>query len=285
MTNSGAIRLEDLGEPVQRLLQSLRNGYTEEDVALLGHASVKEMAKIHAEMSSDRHAEEIWAELRAALNARREAAAVAGVEKEGEEKKQTAEKIRKRRGADEREPQGTQEAPQAEQAGPRAAKFSLQRLAWEEYVADHPLEFAGGACQHIEQKHVEHTLKAPPQVSQNLLNRTYTPKCPNCGLKFMSPPKEWNCPVCLRRLRQYIKVWQPDDSSNECMICRQQIRRFFRHHCRGCGRLICVSCSLAKAVIPTLGFDTPQRVCSDCACQNRQHGKNHGNTAQNHLSQ
>ncbi|RNF25912.1 zinc finger protein, predicted [Trypanosoma conorhini] len=333
MTIKGTIRFEDLGEPVQRLLRSLRAGYTDEDMALLEYVSVKDMAKIYGEMSSDRHAEEIWDELRAALKARQEkaarrelelhsreqqlalereaderarreqeeleeaerqaaearrerrearrkrreeqaeeeaAAAAAAAEEaamraaEEEERQRKAEKRRKRREARERELQEQQEALEAERQKHAAGNSTSQKKAWEEYVASHPLEF-GGCNQNIEQKHVEHKLKAPPAATKELLNRTYTPKCPRCATKFMVPPKAWDCPLCLRRTRLHIKVWQPDDSSSECMICHTGIGRFSRHHCRSCGRLVCDTCSMTKAVIPALGFNVATKICDDCA--------------------
>ncbi|RNF19523.1 zinc finger protein, predicted [Trypanosoma cruzi] len=331
MNAKGTIRFEDLGEPVQRLLRSLKGGYTEEDMALLEYVSVKDMARIYGEMSSERHAEEIWEELRAALKARQEkaarrelelrnrlrqieadreaderarreqealeeaerqaaearrerhetlrkireeqaeeeAAAAAAEEAallaaEEEKLRRKAEKRRKRQEARERELQEQQEALEAERKKHAAGTSASQKKAWEEYVASHPLEFGNGN-QNIEQKHVEHKLRAPPSATTDLLNRTYTPKCPNCATKFMSPPKEWDCPLCLRRTRQHIKVWQPDDSSSECMICHAAIGRFSRHHCRSCGRLVCDTCSMAKAIIPALGFNAATKICDDCA--------------------
>ncbi|KEG13660.1 zinc finger protein, predicted [Trypanosoma grayi] len=334
MSIKGTIRFEDLGEPVQRLLRSLKGGVTEEDMALLEYVSVKDMAKIYGEMSTDRHAEEIWNELRAALQARKEKAArreaellskqqQLELEREAEERtrrqqeeaeeaelrraeeerqqrrearrrqreaeqeaallaeqeaaeeaaalaeeaerQRKAEKKRKRREARARELQEEEEALAAEQAKHTAKKSGSQKKAWEEYVASHPLEFTNELSQNIEQQRVEHTLKAPPQASSDLLNRTYTPKCPNCNAKFATPPSEWECPMCLKRFRLSFKVWQPDDSTNSCMICHAPIGRFSRHHCRRCGRLVCNQCSDTRAVIPALGFKGTVKICDDCA--------------------
>lgn len=62
-----------------------------------------------------------------------------------------------------------------------------------------------------------------------------------------------------------MKVWQPDESSEVCMLCHRGIARFSRHHCRSCGRLTCSKCCTAKAIIHGLGFDGPVKVCDDCA--------------------
>ncbi|KAH9601501.1 FYVE zinc finger [Trypanosoma melophagium] len=303
MTTRGTIRFEDLGEPVQRLLKSLKGGYTEEDMALLEYVSVKDMAKIYGEMYSDRHVEEIWRELRLALQTRREQAArreaellsrqqrlelecaaeaakmkekeVRDEEKEEKEEEaalqraaERAERRRRRREARARELQEEQDALAAERAKHEAAtnnKKKSQKKAWEEYVANHPLEFNGEAKQVIQQTHVEHTMKAPPQASSDLLNRTYTPKCPKCGTRFVTPPQQWECPLCFRRHRQRIKVWQPDDATGACMICHSPIGRFSRHHCRSCGRLVCNQCSDTRGVVPSLGFTEITKICDDCA--------------------
>lgn len=69
-----SIRFEDLGEPIQRLLKELKGDMDDEDMALLEFVSVKDMAKIYSEMGTDRHIEEIWVELREALQSRKEKA-------------------------------------------------------------------------------------------------------------------------------------------------------------------------------------------------------------------
>lgn len=331
------IRFEDLGEPVQKLLRSLKGGLTEEDMALLEYVSVKDMAKIYGEMSSDREVEQIWEELRGALQQRREkaerkrrelekrqkeieneqeeegvkalreeqerlaaqeaeeaerrrrkeerrrrkdeqkqaeeAAVIAEQEareeeerlaaEEAERKKQDAKK--KKREARARELAEEQEALKAEKA--KNTKPKDQKREWADYVAQHPLEFAAHT-QEIEQVKIEHVTKAPPQATVDLLNRTYTPKCPNCQAKFSKAPPEWDCPMCLRRLRQRIKVWQPDDECTSCMVCKSGVGRFSRHHCRSCGRVVCSKCSEGKALIPSVGYkETPVKVCLDCVTQ------------------
>lgn len=349
MSHGGkTIRFEDLGEPVQRLLKSIKGGVSDEDMALLEYVSVKDMAKIYGEMSSDRQATEIWEELRSALQARREkaerkqreleqraedlesqqrreeeqarkaeelerqerereeelrkqrkeerrrrreeeaaaAAAAAAEEEEAaaaiaaaaeqerleEEERLAAEEAdrkkreakRKKREARARELAEEQELLLQEQAKV-SKKKSDQKKEWAEYVALHPLDFTKDTPQVIEQVVVERAVKAPPKISEELLNRTYTPKCPNCSAKFSKAPVEWDCPLCLKRLRQRIKVWQPDDDSPVCMVCKGGIGRFSRHHCRNCGRLVCNKCCENKALIPQIGYKDPVKVCNDCA--------------------
>ncbi|CAJ1993244.1 FYVE zinc finger containing protein [Leishmania donovani] len=352
----GTIRFEDLGEPVQRLLRSLKGDVSEEDMALLEYVSVKDMAKIYSEMATDRHAEEIWQELRSALQARKEkiarreaelaekqraleaeqeaeerrlrqqleeeereriaaeearqqrreerrrrkaerAAAAAAAEEEAAEqaaaaaeeaaeeasaaaeeaeRQRKAEKKRKRREARARELQEEHDALTAERARHEAKKQQKslnQQKDWSEFVQSHPLEYAppetlDGAQQQlpavIEQKELKHTLNAPPVVSEKLLSRTYTPACGACGSRFDRPPPEWNCPMCKRRYKKVVKVWQPDDDMENCMMCKEPIGRWSRHHCRNCGRLVCANCSEKRAIIEDLGYDTPVRVCYDC---------------------
>lgn len=358
----GTIRFEDLGEPVQRLLRSIKGDVSAEDMALLEYVSVKDMAKIYSEMATDRHAEEIWDELRAALQARKEkmtkreaellakqqaleaeqaaeeerlrqqleeeeqeriaaeearahrreerrrrkaeraaqaaaemeaaeqAAATAAAEAaaaaeeaaeeaaaaaEEAERQRRAERKRKRREARARELQEERDALAAERAKHEAKKqqkSSNQRKDWSEYVQNHPLEYPQDAAKSdqlpavIEQKEMKHILNAPPSASEKLLNRTYTPVCPRCGTRFDHPPPEWNCPVCYKSNKVTVKVWQPDNDSNTCMMCKESIGWLWsRHHCRNCGRLVCANCSEKRAIIEDLGYDSPVRVCFDCA--------------------
>ncbi|KAG5492846.1 hypothetical protein JKF63_01426 [Porcisia hertigi] len=345
----GTIRFEDLGEPVQRLLRSLKGDVSDEDMALLEYVSVKDMAKIYSEMATDRHAEEIWKELRSALQARKEkiarreaelvekqralemeqeaeaqrlrqqleeeerertaaelarhqrredrrrrraekaaaaeeeaaaaaeeAAEEAAAAAEEAERQRKAEKKRKRREARARELQEEQDALAAERARHEAKKqqnSANQQKVWTDYVQNHPLEYGqsgseDGARQRlpsfIEQKELKHTLNSPPVVSEKLLSRTYTPACGICGSRFDRPPREWNCPVCNRRNGSTVKVWQPDNDKGNCMMCKEPIGRWSRHHCRNCGRLVCANCSDKRAIIEVLGYETPVRVCYDC---------------------
>lgn len=145
-------------------------------------------------------------------------------------------------------------------------KGRTQREEWTDYVASHPLEFTKDTKQVIAQVKVAHESKPPPSASEKLLARTYTPMCPKCLAKYAKPPPEWDCPMCLRKTRQRIKTWQPDENSDACMVCGGGVGMFSRHHCRNCGRVVCGKCSEGKANIPALGFREPVKVCTDCAC-------------------
>jgi len=47
--------------------------------------------------------------------------------------------------------------------------------------------------------------------------------------------------------------WQPDDSSDVCLICQSQFGLLNRrHHCRACGQLVCGRCSTARLPIVIL---------------------------------
>ena len=334
------IRYEDLGEPVKKLLRALKKDVSGEDMALLEWISVKDMAKIFSEMSTERQAAEIWEELKQSLESRREKArrkqieidqrqrtiddqrqanedqqrqqeeqerlereraeeerlkrkaarrkqreeeaaaqlaaeeaqAIREQEEREEEERRLAEEEerrkqearRRKREAKARQLAEEQEALVSEKQKLSSQKKTNQREEWKAYVAAHPLDFPDGAGQDIEQVKVERETKAPPKATDELLNRSYTPKCPQCGAKFSKAPLEWDCPMCLKRLRQKVKVWQPDDDTDSCLVCKSGIGRFSRHHCRSCGRLVCAKCSEGKAIIAQLGYKDPVKVCTDC---------------------
>nr|CCC93014.1 unnamed protein product [Trypanosoma congolense IL3000] len=208
-----------------------------------------------------RREEELAAEEAAAL-AEQEAAEEAAALAREEERKRKEEKRRLRREARERELQAQQEALAAEEA--ERKKRRTQKAAWEEYVANHPLEFCE-VKQTIEQKKVQHQARAPPTTNKDILSRIYTPKCPECGMKYSLPPKMWECSNCFRTKQQHVKVWQPDNSTTVCMVCQGSIGWFSRHHCRNCGRLVCSKCSTSQAIIPSVGFNEAVKICDDCA--------------------
>lgn len=199
------------------------------------------------------------AEAQAAAEA---AEAEALAEEEAEAKRREAK--RKKREARARELEEEKEALRQEQE--RAGKKKNQKKEWDEYVASHPLDFAPQTVSEIKQVETERTgPKNTVQADEDLLNRSYTPKCPNCAAKFSRPPTEWDCPICFRRTRQRHKVWQPDSEAPSCMCCKTSVGRFSRHHCRNCGRVVCGGCSALKAVIPAIGYkDSPVKVCNDC---------------------
>ena len=246
------IRFEDLGEPVQKLLKKVKGGVSDEDMALFEYVSVKDMAKIYSEMGSERHADEIWQELKNALLARREkaerkrrelegrqaeleaeaqneeaerAAEEEAARQEAEERRRRKEERRRRREeeaaaaeeqaridaeaeaerlaqeeadrkreekrrkreAKRRALEEEQERLREEQEREKSKKSKNQKREWDDYVKAHPLDFAPDVQQEIEQVRVEREIKPPPKADNDLLSRTYTPKCPNCAARM-----KWN---------------------------------------------------------------------------------------------
>jgi hypothetical protein len=61
---------------------------------------------------------------------------------------------------------------------------------------------------------------------------------------------------------------RPPWTSDTVKRCESCVTRFSlivrRHHCRYCGSLVCGACSQHEAMIPTLGYNLPQRVCKEC---------------------
>ena len=58
--------------------------------------------------------------------------------------------------------------------------------------------------------------------------------------------------------------WELDDSRSDCYLCKTPFtwsRR--RHHCRGCGRLVCGKCSVHLILYKELG-EIPVRACDEC---------------------
>ena len=57
--------------------------------------------------------------------------------------------------------------------------------------------------------------------------------------------------------------WKEDSSATECSTCSKRFTLFRRrHHCRGCGNLVCAACS--RRTVTVAGFNTPVRVCDKC---------------------
>lgn len=58
-------------------------------------------------------------------------------------------------------------------------------------------------------------------------------------------------------------LWLPDSSVTMCKDCAEQftlVRR--RHHCRGCGKIVCAACSKSKVYLQYLARE--DRVCNSC---------------------
>lgn len=59
--------------------------------------------------------------------------------------------------------------------------------------------------------------------------------------------------------------WMPDSHASSCCACNAEFyvtRR--RHHCRGCGKIFCASCSSFYACVPRFGYMEPVRLCGRC---------------------
>lgn len=63
--------------------------------------------------------------------------------------------------------------------------------------------------------------------------------------------------------------WIRDDEASHCMCCRRSVFTviFRRHHCRRCGRVVCIACSRKRIAIVALYSDVLVRVCDDCYYQ------------------
>eukprot|EP01062_Namystynia_karyoxenos_P005809 TRINITY_DN12000_c0_g1_i3.p1 TRINITY_DN12000_c0_g1~~TRINITY_DN12000_c0_g1_i3.p1 ORF type:complete len:794 (+),score=173.40 TRINITY_DN12000_c0_g1_i3:85-2382(+) len=60
-------------------------------------------------------------------------------------------------------------------------------------------------------------------------------------------------------------TWKPDEAALRCELCAAPFGTFRRrHHCRGCGWLLCSGCSRGRMALPQQGYHTPVRVCSFC---------------------
>ena len=63
-------------------------------------------------------------------------------------------------------------------------------------------------------------------------------------------------------------LWLPDSSVTMCQDCAEpfgMMRR--RHHCRGCGQIICAGCSRQKVFLPYLNRE--DRVCNSCLARSK----------------
>lgn len=70
--------------------------------------------------------------------------------------------------------------------------------------------------------------------------------------------------VSVRGAKSYERVgWIVNEDVNQCMIC---CSKFFngKHHCAGCGNIVCERCSPEEGVIFELSAAGPLRVCIQC---------------------
>mmetsp|Transcript_14853 Transcript_14853/g.28780 ORF Transcript_14853/g.28780 Transcript_14853/m.28780 type:complete len:243 (-) Transcript_14853:277-1005(-) len=68
-------------------------------------------------------------------------------------------------------------------------------------------------------------------------------------------------------MEQVERPWVPDELAPICMICGRKFNVMFRkHHCRKCGRVVCLSCAPKNNTkpIPQLGYMEPVRHCRAC---------------------
>src|SRR5699024_6761184 len=62
------------------------------------------------------------------------------------------------------------------------------------------------------------------------------------------------------------EYWIPDKDCLNCICCKQEFTDKLRlHHCRGCGFGVCDPCSQQRKAVPSRGWETPVRVCDECA--------------------
>ena len=62
------------------------------------------------------------------------------------------------------------------------------------------------------------------------------------------------------------EMWMNDEESDSCMLCKKTFNLFLRrHHCRGCGRLVCDRCSQGR--VRASKTESAQRACDRCVVQ------------------
>ena len=68
---------------------------------------------------------------------------------------------------------------------------------------------------------------------------------------------------------RYTTAWVLNGQICHCMRCDSSFGILkWKHHCRGCGYLVCHGCSSTKIVIPELNEGKGSRVCKTCAPKN-----------------
>lgn len=61
-------------------------------------------------------------------------------------------------------------------------------------------------------------------------------------------------------------AWIPDDDAHKCSLCDNSFNLLNRrHHCRGCGNVVCGNCSRHTARLPQYGLQSKEeRICDVC---------------------
>ena len=60
-------------------------------------------------------------------------------------------------------------------------------------------------------------------------------------------------------------LWIPDNVVNRCMNCKTQFSVIQRkHHCRGCGQIMCKKCLIYQAIMRNISTTKPVKVCKNC---------------------
>ena len=62
------------------------------------------------------------------------------------------------------------------------------------------------------------------------------------------------------------EYWIPDKDCTHCIGCKTEFtEKLPIHHCRACGQGVCDGCSQQRKCVPSRGWETPVRVCEECA--------------------
>ncbi|KAK8842324.1 hypothetical protein M9Y10_025902 [Tritrichomonas musculus] len=60
-------------------------------------------------------------------------------------------------------------------------------------------------------------------------------------------------------------LWIPDIVVNRCMNCKTQFSLTQRkHHCRGCGQIMCKNCLIYQTIMRNISLTKPVKVCKKC---------------------
>lgn len=60
-------------------------------------------------------------------------------------------------------------------------------------------------------------------------------------------------------------LWIPDNAVSRCMNCQAQFSLTSRkHHCRGCGQIMCKKCLVYQVIMKNISLNKPVKVCKSC---------------------